>query len=212
MEQTIDISGSIPDEVLANRILAGEKRLFELIIRKYNQRLFRVGMSILHDQDEAEDAMQTAYIKAYEHLADFGNRSSLGTWLTRIMLNECLASKNKKQRRNQDLETKPPNITTMSTPDNTLVNKELSGMLETAISRLPEKYRTVFILREMEDMSVKETGDVLAIGEANVKVRLNRAKSMLRDYLNGYLKDQVYAFHLSRCDRMENRVFAQLGI
>ncbi len=100
----------------------------------------------------------------------------------------------------------------MSTPANILVNKELNGALENAIGQLPEKYRLVFILREIEQMSIKETCEALDIEEANVKVRLNRAKTMLKEHLNEYMKDHVYAFHLSRCDRMVHNVFASLKI
>ncbi|MGN6568171.1 MAG: RNA polymerase sigma factor [Flavipsychrobacter sp.] len=212
MEQTIIQAEQTPDAELIQRILAGEKRLFEQIIRKYNQRLFRIGMSILNDDMEAEEAMQTAYINAYEHLDKFKNRSSFETWLIRIMLNECLAIKKKQQRFSNEAEKQLEKIKTMASPDNILMNKELSGILENAISQLPEKYRLVFVLREIEKMSVKETGEALNIEEPNVKVRLNRAKTMLREHLNGYMQDNVYSFHLTRCDRIVKNVFARLNI
>lgn len=212
MEQTIIQAEQTPDAELIKRILAGEKRLFEQIIRKYNQRLFRVGMSILNDDMEAEEAMQTAYINAYEHLDRFENRSSFETWLIRIMLNECLAIKKKQQRFSTEADKQLEKMKTMASPDNILMNKELSGILENAISQLPEKYRLVFVLREVERMSVKETGEALNIEEPNVKVRLNRAKTMLRDHLNGYIQDNVYSFHLTRCDRIVKNVFARLNI
>jgi RNA polymerase sigma-70 factor (ECF subfamily) len=100
----------------------------------------------------------------------------------------------------------------MKTPANVLVAKELSGMLERAIDALPEKYRLVFVLREMADLSVRETSEALNIGEPNVKVRLNRAKSMLRTDLSDYMKDHVYNFHLSRCDRVVANVMNFLQI
>jgi RNA polymerase sigma-70 factor (ECF subfamily) len=212
MEQIIEQSGGIPDIVLVKKILCGEKKLFELIIRRYNQRLFRIGLSILNHEEEAEDAMQTTYIKAYEHLEKFENRSSFGTWLTRIMINECLAQKMKKQRLNSEMQKLAENNMIMTTPVQVLMNKELSHALENAISQLPEKYRLVFILREIEGMSVHETGEALEIEEANVKVRLNRAKTMLQGNLNEYMKDHVYAFHLSRCDRMVKNVLTTLRI
>lgn len=210
-DKIVQLQG-IPDEALVNRILAGEKNLFELIIRRYNQRLYRIGLSVLNDDAEAEDAMQTAYILAYENLHKFENRASFGTWLTRIMLNESLARKKKKQRFSNQPERELENTIAMTTPAHVLMNKELSGALEESIAQLPEKYRLVFVLREIENMSIKEISETLGIEESNTKVRLNRAKTMLREHLNGYMKDHVYAFHLTRCDRMVNNVFTRLGI
>ena len=212
MEQVVLLADQIPDEVLITKILAGEKNLFEHIIRRYNQRLFRVGMSLLNNDAEAEDAMQNAYISTYEHLAKFENRSSFGTWLTRIMLNECLAQKKKKQRFKAAMGQQPENNISMTTPAYVLANKELNTALENALQQLPEKYRIVFVLREIEDMPVKETAEALHIEQPNVKVRLNRAKAMLRDNLNRHVKDHIYNFHLSRCDRMVNHVLTRLEI
>ncbi len=205
------ISNPVSDEELIARILAGEKRLFELLIRKYNQRLYRIGMSVLENEAEAEDAMQTAYINAYEHLPRFEQRASFGTWLTRIMLNQCYGQKRKKRDLLTDFE-QTDNFVLMNTPANELANKELSDVLEQAIARLPEKYRLVFVLREIEDMSVRETSAALSIEETNVKVRLNRAKVMLRKNLHGYMKDHVFSFHLTRCDSVVKRVFQHLGM
>ncbi len=203
----------LPDTTLIDRILAGEKKLFEFIIRRYNQRLFRIGMSLLNDEMEVEDAMQTTYVKAYEHLGRFEKRSSAGTWLIRILLNECLAQKKRKQRvasrrKEEEMESK----TSIETPSKILLNKELGKALENALSQLPEKYRMVFVLREIEEMSTRETGDVLGIGEPKVKVRLNRAKTMVRENLNGYFKETAFPFHLTRCDLMVNRVFRHLQL
>ena len=204
--------GQIPDGELIQRILAGEKCLFEHIMRYYNQRLYRIGMSMLNQGMEVEDAMQSTYINAYEHLSSFESRSSLVTWLTRIMINECLKLRDKQKKLtfsgNQPFEWK----TNMRTPAFELINKELNTVLENAISNLPEKYRMVFILREVEDLSVKETADVLNLEPPNVKVRLNRAKTMLKENLQGYMKDHVYAFHLNRCDRIVRQVFSILQI
>ena len=210
-DQSDTILPPIPDIVLINRILAGEKKLFELLIRKYNQRLYRIGMSILEHEQETEDAMQTAYINAYEHLARFEHRATFGTWITRIMLNQCYEQK----RKNRHTFINPEqtnNLTDMKTPANELVHKELGTVLELAIAQLPEKYRLVFMLREIEEMSVRETSATLNIEEPNVKVRLNRAKTMLRQQLSSYMKDHVYSFHLTRCDRIVNSVMQHLGL
>lgn len=202
---------SIPDEELIARILAGEQRLFEMLIRKYNQRLYRLSMSILENEEDAKDAMQTAHINAYEHLSKFEQRSTFGTWLTRILLNQCYEQKRRRSPFINKFE-QPDNYVNMKTPANELANKELANLLEAAIGQLPEKYRLVFVLREIEDLSVRETSAVLNIEEPNVKVRLNRAKIMLRQSLNGYMKDHVYDFHLSKCDDIVNYVMKHLGI
>ncbi|HEY2649311.1 MAG TPA: sigma-70 family RNA polymerase sigma factor [Puia sp.] len=103
-------------------------------------------------------------------------------------------------------------ISHMDTPAKSLINKELAAVLEDAIAGLPEKYRLVFLLREVEDLSVKETADVLALEESNIKVRLNRAKTMLRENLSGYVKENLYSFHFTRCNRVVSRVFKALHI
>jgi RNA polymerase sigma-70 factor (ECF subfamily) len=210
IQQELQIS-QIPDEALIKTILDGDKKAFEHIIRKYNQRLFRTGMSILNNDADVEDAMQTAYINAYLHLDKFKNNSSFATWLTRIMINQCLGQIRKTRMLRTDIRSQD-NSTTMVTPDSELNNKELSALLENAIEQLPEKYRLVFVLREVEDLSVKETAEVLDIAASNVKTRLNRAKTMLKDHLKGYMKEHVYAFHLTRCDRIVANVLTELKI
>jgi RNA polymerase sigma-70 factor (ECF subfamily) len=110
------------------------------------------------------------------------------------------------------MDQQPVNTMSMATPDHLLANKELSSLLENAITQLPEKYRLVFLLREIQELSIKETSEVLNIEVPNVKVRLSRAKTMVKQTLNGQMKDHLYHFHLSRCDLMVNRVFAHLRI
>lgn len=212
MNHTVLQAEGMSDRILVQKILGGEQSFFEYIIRRYNKRLYRIGMSILNNDMEVEDAMQVSYTNAFGHLAGFEHRSSLCTWLTRIMLHECLAQKNKKQRLKIMEEKHHQNFTSMTTPAHLLINKELGGALETAIAELPEKYRTVFILREVEDLSVKETAEVLSLNETNIKVRLNRAKTMLRENLQGFMKENVYSFHLTRCDRIVRQVFKSLQI
>ncbi len=204
-------SEQLPDDEMIARILAGEQRMFEPLMRKYNQRLYRIGMSVLENEAEAEDAMQATYISAYEHLSGFEKRSAFGTWLMRIMLNQCYQQKHKKKKFLSSFESSD-NFIDMKTPANELANKELSSILQNAIEHLPEKYRLVFVMREMEHMSVRETATVLDIEEPNVKVRLNRAKGMLREHLSSYMQDHVYTFHLNRCDRIVSQVMQHLEI
>jgi RNA polymerase sigma factor (sigma-70 family) len=208
----------LSDEEVIGRILSGEPRLYEVVMRRYNAMLYRVGMSIVNNDTDMEDIMQTAYIKAYEKLSTFEHRSGLGTWLTKILINESLHHVKKKKRhiaiemsQEINMDNKPDGNT--ASPARALLNKELSKMLEDALVQLPLKYRLVFILREVENRSTAETVSTLNITEANVKVRLNRAKSMLRDSLSAYYKnDGIYHFHLSRCDRIVNNVLLKLGL
>jgi len=198
------------DEIIA-RILHGEKDLYSIIVRRYNQRLYRVGMSIINDDVEVEDAMQVAYINAYENLGKFGFRSSFPTWLTRILINECLLRLRKRKKsismNDENMENVMRQNKEPQTPVTATVNSELRLILNDAISKLPEKYRTVFVMREIENMNIAETKECLDLSEVNVKVRLNRAKAMLREILSAqYSKDDILQFHLSRCDRMVEKV------
>jgi RNA polymerase sigma-70 factor (ECF subfamily) len=212
------VQQELSDKEVVEGILSGEKRLFELLIRKYNQRLYRIARSIVTEDSEIEDLMQCAYIRAYEHLGKFEWRSSFSTWLVRILVNECLSHLKKKHRVmvtdiDDELSTSSYKNTSSPTPVSVVLNRELAQALEEALLNIPEKYRTVFVMREIEDMSVAETVEALALTESNVKVRLNRAKSMLQEKLNSYYKnDLVFHFYLTRCDRIVQNVFNSLGI
>jgi RNA polymerase sigma factor (sigma-70 family) len=201
----------ISDEEVINRIVNGEKELYAILVRRYNQRLYRVGMAILNDDAEVEDVMQVAYINAYENLGKFGFRSSFSTWLTRILVNECLLRRRKRKKVTIMSDDNMKNLTAQhngsQNPVSALLNSELKSLLNNAIRKLPEIYRTVFVMREIENMSVSETQQCLNISEVNVKVRLNRAKVILRDILSKYYKkEDIFHFHLNRCDQMVNVV------
>lgn len=207
--QSVSLADMTPDGELIQRIKTGEKELFEIIMRRYNQRMYRIGMSILSDEAETEDAMQNAYISCYEHLHQFENRSAFSTWLTRIMINQCFEQKRKQKKYTMKVEN-TDNVNTSASPATLLVNKELGSVMEKTIAQLPEIYRTVFVLREIEDLSVKETSEALSIEVPNVKVRLNRAKTMLKESLSGYMNNHVYDFHLSKCDRIVSFVMSRI--
>ncbi len=207
----------VSDHEIIARVLKGEKELYAQIIRKYNARLYRIGMSIIDNNSEVEDVMQSAYIKAYENLARFAFKSSFSTWLIRILINESLLQlkKRKLSVHLNDLmmnsELSPKYTVDPQTPASQSLNSELKLILEKSIRQLPEIYRTVFIMREIENMNVVETKECLDISEANVKVRLNRAKTLLRDSLSRYYKkEDILHFHLSRCDRMVERVLTEI--
>ncbi|HEY1018457.1 MAG TPA: RNA polymerase sigma factor [Sediminibacterium sp.] len=197
------------DSELISMILQGSKNLYEIIIRRYNQRLYRVGMSMINDEAEVEDIMQVAYINAYENLGKFVFKSKFSTWLTRILINECLLRiRNRNRSVVMDDEKlvrtfDKPSYNHSQTPVHLAMNSELKSIIHEAINRLPEKYRTVFVMREIEDMNVTETKECLDISEVNVKVRLNRAKIMLREIISAYYKrEDILHFHLSKCDRI----------
>jgi len=208
---------NISDIEVINRISQGEKNLYVVIVRRYNQRLYRVGMSILNDDTDVQDAMQVAYINAYENLQKFAFKSNFSTWLTRILINECLLRLKRREKtitmneNNMENELRNWPADEPQTPVTKILNSELKNILDDVIRRLPEIYRTVFVMREIENMNVAETQECLAISEVNVKVRLNRAKAMLRNLLSHYYKkEDILHFHLSKCDRMVEVVMSRI--
>ena len=216
MRDTLEAT-ALSDNEIIDRVLKGEKELYAVIIRRYNQRLYRVGMAIVNDDAEVEDIMQVAYINAWENLPKFAFKASFATWLTRILINESLLRLKKRGRSiymNDDIMDKEiyqHSPASVRTPAGQVLNTELKVILEEAIRNLPDKYRTVFIMREIEGLSVADTQECLGLSEANVKVRLNRAKALLKETLNGYYKrEDILHFHLSRCDRMIDAVMAKI--
>jgi len=204
-------TSTLSDEEIVARILKGEDYLFEGLMRKYNTRLYRISLSIINDDMEAEDIMQTAYINAYLHLSSFQNRSTFSTWLTRIIINESLLHKKKRTRGLQVLSGQNTTDYHNDTPLKNVMNKELKAVLEQAVSKLPEKYRLVFIMREIQELSTNETMEILNLGESNVKIRLTRAKALLRNELSTYYKsNQLFEFNLVRCDRIAGFVMNKI--
>ncbi len=217
-----DTAQAVDDDEVVARVLRGEKNAYELIMRKYNQRLFRIARSYLKREDEIEDVLQEAYIRAYEALPRFERRSRFSTWLIRIVINEALA-RLKQRRRFVAMSPHPADApagspepavptSTLETPVGELMNAELKQILEQAVDRLPEKYRSVFVMREIEGMSTWETSEALDITETNVKVRLSRAKGILRESISGFYRDaEVFQFNLVRCDRIVRTVMREIG-
>jgi RNA polymerase sigma factor (sigma-70 family) len=205
----------VKDSIIIKEILNGDKQKYALLMRKYNQRLYRIGKGYLKDEAEIEDVMQEAYIKGYQNLSKFENRSEFATWITRILINECLQRLKKKKRialiDNNEENSETMNLTDKTNPETESLNKELKGYLEATIAQLPEKYRSIFIMREIEKMSIAETCEALDITESNVKIRLNRAKEMLRNSLmSTYPAGSLYEFNLVRCDRIATNVLARI--
>lgn len=206
----------LTDVDVVRRVLAGETALFEILMRRYNQRIYRAVRSIVRDDHEAEDVMQQAYVNAYSHLHQFAERASFSTWLTRIAINEALARVRPRPIRLADdidetlmneLESKTPN------PEQQAVATELKNAVETEIAILPESYRSVLMLREVEGLSTAETAECLGINEDAVKQRLHRARTMLRDGLfrrAGLTFDGVFTFGHARCDRLVANVMERI--
>jgi RNA polymerase sigma-70 factor (ECF subfamily) len=206
------------DEDVVARVLAGESELYEIIMRRYNQRLFRVTRAILHSSDEAEDVMQDAYVRAYEHLHQFLGRARFSTWLTRIAIHEALARAQKKNR-SQELDAmisseKETALTAPSvSPEQQAAQAETARLLEEAILTLPDHYRVVVMMRDIEEMSTMETAEALELSEDNVKIRLHRARSLLREELLAKAhesRSKVFPFMGERCDRVVRAVLAAI--
>ena len=208
-------SKSLTDEEVVDRVLAGETALYEVLMRRYNQRLYRVARAILHNDGEAEDVMQDAYVRAYANLNQFAARAPFATWLTRIAVNEALA-RVRQRNRIQPLENNEPDGDPMSIPsqspdpEQNASKAQLKDLLEQAVLNLPENYRTVIMLRDIEELSTTETADALEITEENVKIRLHRGHGMIRSWLFeriGAGAKEAFPFMGVRCDRVVQGVF-----
>ena len=215
VEQRLSLE-PIRDEELVARILGGETALFEVIMRRYNQRLYRVARSILRADSQAEDVMQSAYVRAYEHLGQFAGRAPFGAWLTRIAVNEALA-RLRSAKHYEEPEGEGDRMDRFASPEpdpeQAAANSEMWRLMEAMIDSLPQGNRAVFVLRDIEDMSTAETSQALGISEENVKVRLHRARAELRNGLSAYAHRQTrnaYAFHAIRCDRVVKNVFERI--
>jgi RNA polymerase sigma-70 factor, ECF subfamily len=211
--RTLDLT----DEAIARRVLAGERDLYEILIRRHNQRLYRIARSILRDEIEAEDVMQDAYLSAYAHLDQFEGRASFKTWISRIAMNEALAHLRRSGRFVEWDETmnedRAHGSTSPETPEDELSRRELSGILNEAIDSIPVRYRLVFVLRQIEGMSTEEVAQIAGISSDNVKARFHRAKIALRKDIDrriGRHAPELFSFHLSRCDRIVESVLRRI--
>ncbi len=216
--ETLQNAGPSDREVI-ERVRAGEIDLFEVLMRRYNQRVYRVARAVLRSDAEAEDLTQEAWVRAYEHLADFAGRAAFPTWLTRIVLHEGWARARRDRRfeewRPEDADGGKPmkEHTTAAGPESEALGGEIRSMLETAIEALPETYRTVFVMREVEELTTAETADCLDLSEEAVKTRLHRARASLRRELLALAGEQArsaFPFLGSRCDRTVERVLRHI--
>ena len=209
------------DESLVTRARAGDSAAFELLMRRHNQRLYRVVRAVLKDEADVEDVMQQAYVDAYMHLDQFRGTAKFATWLTRIAVNRAIRSGQGERRqlalvsRDADADfaiehTAAPGLD----PEHAMYGHELKQVLESLVDDLPDPFRLVFVMREVEGLSTAETAASLSINEDTVKTRLHRAKRLLRDQLDrrlGPAASEIYPFHLSRCDRVVAGVMAAIA-
>jgi len=203
------------DSDLVRRIVGGDTALFEILMRRYNQRVYRAVRAVLRTDDEVEDVMQQAYLNAFAHLRQFAERAQFSTWLIRIAVNEALARLKKRDREAWDggeevmstIESAAPN------PEQQAQTSQLREVMEEELAALPATYRTVLVLRDVEGLSTAETASSLDVSEEVVKTRLHRARAMVRERIAdraGAVLTSVYSFGNSRCDRVVEAVMARL--
>jgi RNA polymerase sigma-70 factor (ECF subfamily) len=208
----------ITDEQAVAQALAGDHGGFELLMRRHNRRVYRATRAILKRDDEAEDVMQDAYVRAYEHLAEFRGEASFGTWVSRIAVYEALARVRREHRFRpltppiEEATAVPPESD--RSPEQLVNDQQLRGVLEKAIDALPDDFRSVFVLRAVEQLSGAETAECLGIPEETVKTRLHRAKHKLQELVARSMDanfQHAYEFHLTRCDRVVGGVLRRLA-
>ena len=214
-------SSPLSDEEVVARVRDGDIALYEVLMRRYNQRLFRIVRGILRDDAEAEDVVQETYVRAYAALHQFAGRAQFSTWLAKIAVHEAgsrLRQRNRKQQAPPNSEWEMQTMETVKSPDpdpeQQALRKETVVFLERAVDLLPDMYRCVFMLREVEKMSTSETASSLDLSEEAVKVRLLRARQMLRKELYtqaGATSSQAFQFMGARCDRVVRRVLQRLA-
>jgi len=196
------------DESIVQRVLSGERELYEVLVRRHNTRLYRAARAILRSENECEDVMQEAYVQAFAHLSQFRAEARFSTWLTRIAEREALARRRRNQRQT---EVEEPVV--VITPEQEAGGRELVKMLERAIDALPDNFREVLILRTIEDMSVADTAAVLDVPEDTVKTRLFRARNQLREAIadSALAKSPAaYEFLAPRCNRIAAAVMERI--
>lgn len=197
---------------IVERILNGEKSLYELIVRRFNPYLYKVGRSYNYNHEDTQDLMQDTFVDAYKNLSQFEGRAGFKTWLIRIMLNNCYRKKEKFSYKNETAKQLQENSQPMFSNKNNdthkiVQNRELGHIIEEALGKIPEEYRMVFSLREINGMNVAETAELLHISEANVKVRLNRCKALLRTEIEkSYAGEELFEFNAVYCNAVTARV------
>jgi RNA polymerase sigma-70 factor (ECF subfamily) len=214
---------TLSDLELASRIAATDVAAVRLVTGRNNQRLYRTAWSILKDRSEAEEAVQDAYMKAFNAIKTFAGSSSLSTWLTRIVVNEALDRRRRAQKRSRMLNQESVLVleeyreklmagSHSHSPEKILMRRQIAKLLEAAIARLPDTFRPVFVLREIEGLSVEDTAEALQIPEETVKTRLFRARRRLQKELDPELcgaLSETFTFAGADCEAMTERVLTK---
>jgi RNA polymerase sigma-70 factor (ECF subfamily) len=201
------------DEEVVRRILDGDPSLFEILMRRHNQRVYRAVRAVLRSDEEVEDVMQQAYLNAYQHLGQFAGDAKFSTWLTRIAVNEALARRRKVTFDRTDEAVTMNLVDDMPDPERQAAASELREVMEHEVAALPDSFRVAFVLRDIEGLSTAETAECIGITEDLVKTRLHRARTLLRDNLYrraGVSMDSLYTFGNARCDRVVAAVMAKI--
>jgi RNA polymerase sigma-70 factor (ECF subfamily) len=207
-------AGALTDEEVVARVRAGDTHSFEVLMRRYNQRLYRAVRAILQNDADAEDALQQTYLNAYRHLAQFEGRARFSTWLTRIAVHEALS----RRRRTRDTplgsgddEQVERAVSAAPDPERQTYAGELGALLESALAALPHGYRSVFMLREIDGLDTAETAQQLRVSEGTVKTRLHRARDLLQRKLHDVTPAEAFRFGGDRCDTMVAAVMTRLS-
>jgi RNA polymerase sigma-70 factor (ECF subfamily) len=212
-------SSDLSDEEIIRQVVAGNTALFELLMRRYNERVYRAARAIVSNEAEAEDVMQQAYVNAFTHLQQFSGAARFSTWLTRIAIHEALARVRRRGRYEAFDEEASNGEPLMSrspgeNPERQAFTGELRGLLEWAIDTLPAGMREVFVLRDVEGLSTSEVAETLEVSEDVVKTRLSRGRAALRRLLierTGATAPEVFRFYRPRCDRVVTHVLARIN-
>ena len=205
------------DDEVIRQVLDGNTAMFELLMRRYNERVYRAARSIVRDEQEAEDVMQQAYVNAFAHLRQFNGSAQFSTWLTRIAINESLA-RVRHQGRYEALNDDADEVSNAGlipeNPERQAFTQELRELLEWAIDTLPDGMREVFMLREVEGLNTSEVAECLGVSEAVVKTRLSRGRAALRRVIadrTGATAPEAFRFYRPRCDRVVARVLVEIA-
>jgi RNA polymerase sigma-70 factor (ECF subfamily) len=221
-----DVPGARDSELL-ERARQGDAAAFDTLIRRHDKHLYRIARSVLPDEQEAEDAVQDAYVRAFTGLRGFRGAASLRTWLTRIVLNEAFRRRRERPstinidvlHAAQEVSRRPMHLSSLTAPDRdperAAAQSQIRKMLENAIDKLPAAFRIVFVMRDVEEISIADTAELLGIQQATVKTRLYRARRKLREDLGeqlaSALKD-IFPFEKPRCDALVRRLLEKLGL
>jgi len=219
-------AAALSDAELVDRARQGEELAFRTIMQRHNQRLYRLARTVLKDESEAEDVVQESYLRAFTALSGFRGEASLSTWLTRITINEALGRKRKQRPAVglEHIEAMQPeggqiipflNMNSEIDPERSAAHREIRKLLEQSIDNLPEPFKVVFVMRDVEDMSIEETALALAIRPETVKTRLHRARRLLRQSLGdqlGSTLEEAFPFAGARCARITQAVLSQIGL